>query len=360
MKAPLLLAVVAILALFAGCNPVIDPIGDQAVVEGGTLDLTVSASSPDGQIPALEVQAGTEPPGAVFTDHLDGTGTLSYVAPTGVSRVFENVTFTATTSLGSTSESIHIFVDDLDSGGVTIRFFYQGKNAQHGIAVDAAGDLYLADWANTVWKVSGGTESVFTTILGGKPSGLVFDDLGRLYVSATQTGEIHRVVPDGTRTLFTDGLTGPWELGFDSLGNLYVACYDGSVYKVAPDGTKTAFGGAFTAEDPFGVAVDSSDNVFVSEHYHEKKIWSIDPGGTKTLFASGLTQPEGLAMDGADNLYVADTALGTVTSYDPAGTPTVLAEGMSIAVGLAFGPGGELYVACAGVSGRVYVLTPVP
>ncbi len=352
------LSIVFVLVVLFGCNPVLDPIGDQAVDEGGNLSVTVTASAPAPDIPSLTTD--NLPAGATFTDHGDGSGTLDYTAPTGTSLVFEDVTFTATTPQGSDSESIHIFVDDTDSGGFRVRFHHQGKAGQHGVALDAAGDLYLADFNNTVWKVSSGVDSAFAVILGATPSGLVFDGAGNLYVSATNGSGLQRgvwkVEPNGTKARFSD-IPNPWELDFDSTGTLYAATHGGDIYKIASDGTPTVFSAGYTY--PFGVAVDSSDNVFITEHTLGN-IFKIDPAGTPQLFASGFTNPEGLAMDTSDNLYVADTADGLVLRLDPFASQSTVASGMSFPVCMAFGPGGDLYLACAGTSGRVYVLTQNP
>jgi len=345
-----------IAVVFFACSPVvIDPVGDQAVDEGASLTVAVSARALGGAVPVLA--ASNLPPGALFTDHGDGTATLAYTAPLGHSLVFENVTFTATTPDFSASQSIHIFVDDTDPGGYRVRFFHQGKAGQHGIALDAAGDLYLADFKSTVWKVSAGVDSIFAQIFGGTPAGLAFDDAGVLHVSATNGTGIWQVRPDGTKSFFAS-VPNPWESAFDSLGNLYAASHGGSVYRVAPDGTATVFSSGYTL--PFGVAVDSADNVFVTEHTLAK-IHRIDPTGASQLFANtGGTNPEGLAVDAADNLLVADTAEGTLTRYSPAAVPTPVAAGMSYPVCMAFGPDGALYLACAGDSGRVYRLTRNP
>jgi len=342
-----------VMILFFGCNPVLDPIGDRAVEEGETLELTVSATAPGGQIPSLSAE--NLPPGALFTDNGDGTGIMLYTAPMGPSLVFEDVIFTASTDKGVDSESIHIFVDDTDHGGYRVRFFHQGKEGQHGIAMDEDGVLYLADFQFTVWKVFQGRQSRFVAIWG-TPSGLALDPERRLFVSATNGAGIWRVMANGTKELFS-AVPNPWELGFDSMGNLYAATHGGDIYVIDPDGVASVFASGFTT--PFGVAVDSSDTVYITEHTLGN-IYAIGPGGEAELFASGLTNPEGLAIDANDNLFVADTADGILLRIDPSGVQTIVASGMSYPVSMAFGPDGRLYLACAGSSGRVYVLTPNP
>ena len=58
------------------------------------------------------------------------------------------------------------------------------------------------------------------------------------------------------------------------------------------------------------------------------------PDGAKSVFASGLSSPQGLAFDHAHNLYVADGGSGSIFKYDTAGTRTTFYTGLSSPVGL--------------------------
>jgi hypothetical protein len=92
--------------------PVLNPVGDQTVVEGQTLDLTVTASDPNGASPTLS--ANNLPSGAQFTDNGNGTGTLNWTPPVGDTGAFSDVTFTATDAVVpslTTKEAITITVD---------------------------------------------------------------------------------------------------------------------------------------------------------------------------------------------------------------------------------------------------------
>lgn len=77
------------------------------------------------------------------------------------------------------------------------------------------------------------------------------------------------------------------------------------------------------------------------------------PDGMKSIFATGLNRPQGIAFDQAHNLYVADGGTGTIFKYDPAGNRTTFYAGLSAPVGLTV-HGNRLLVV---ESGRDHVLT---
>src|SRR4051794_10608948 len=122
-----------------------------------------------------------------------------------------------------------------------------------------------------------GTQSTFVSSIT-KPRGLAFGGGGNLFVSTNAasgpptTGSIVQVAPDGTVTTFATGFPADKfleQLAFDGTGNIFVNSSDladlnfaGTVFKVLPDGTVTTFG--TVPAQGFGVAVDSSGNVFAA------------------------------------------------------------------------------------------------
>jgi hypothetical protein len=87
--------------------PVLDPIGPQTCTTGTTLEFVVSASDADGTVPALT--ANPLPPGAGFTDHINGTGTFSWT-PTSDQAGDYDVWFYASDGEVTDSEEVHINV----------------------------------------------------------------------------------------------------------------------------------------------------------------------------------------------------------------------------------------------------------
>jgi len=70
--------------------------------------------------------------------------------------------------------------------------------------------------------------------------------------------------------------------------------------------------------------------------------------GNESTFASGLNGPEGLALDSAGNLYVADSGDGTISQINSVGNVSTFASGLNSPYALAFDPSGNLYAANPG------------
>src|SRR6516162_5987223 len=98
------------------------------------------------------------------------------------------------------------------------------------------------------------------------------------------------------------------------------------------------------AQDLFVSANDSNGG------YIYKFTWD----GVRSTFASGLSNPQGLAFDNAGNLFVADS--GSIYKFDPAGHRSSFASGLSSPVGLACDLAGDLFAADSG-SGNIYKFT---
>ena len=185
-----------------------------------------------------------------------------------------------------------------------------------GIAVDASGNVYIADSHNhRLRKVSGGT---ITTIAGtgapgysgdngvataaqlSLPSAVAVDLNGNVYIADTNNQRIRKISGTTITTIAGDG------------EELY-----------AGDGAAAT---AAVLDMPTGVAVDSSGNVYIADR-HNQRVRMIAPTGTiSTIAGSGapgfsgsfsgdgasasaatLAKPSGVSVDGAGNLYIADT-----------------------------------------------------
>jgi len=257
-----------------------------------------------------------------------------------------------------------------------------------GIAVDASGNLYVGENdGSTLRKITPmGTNWVVTTIAGqpetydfadgtngaalfNGPQNLTVDTNGNLYVADSYNSVIRKVAPVGTNWVVTtiagqpeqpgyaDGANGaasfciPYGLAMDGAGNLYVSDDAYSVFggatirEITPAGTNwvvTTIAGTATVSgsadgtnsaalfnSPLSIAVDSADNLFVADasNFTIRKVtpsgtnWvvstiagvpgdsgSADGTGTNALFA----QPWGATVDSAGNLYVTDTDNSTV------------------------------------------------
>ena len=257
-----------------------------------------------------------------------------------------------------------------------------------GVAVDGAGNLFVADRRNhrirrvnpggTITTVAGTGEEGFSGDGGPAdqarldfPSGVAVDGAGNLFIADTVNDRIRRVDPAGTITTVAgtgeEGFSGdggpaeqarldfPRGVAVDGSGNLFIADRaNHRIRRVDPAGTITTIAGTgergysgdggpadqARLDSPVGVAVDGAGNLFIADTFNQR-IRRVDPAGIITTIAgtggfgfSGdggpadqarLAFPVGVAVDGAGNLFIADEGNHRIRRVDPAGTITTIA-----------------------------------
>jgi len=243
-----------------------------------------------------------------------------------------------------------------DGTGSAARF-----NQPQGVGVDSAGNVYVADSGNhTLRKVT--AAGVVTTLAGlagnsgsmdglaslarfNNPWGAAVDSAGNVCVADTGNNTIRNVTPWGLVTTLaglagspgsTDGLGGlarfnqPSGLALDKAGTLYVAdTWNHTIRKVTPAGVVTTLAGSAgapgsadgTGSDarfnfPSGVAVDSANNVYVADD-HNFTLRRVTPAGVVTTLA-GLAGSSGSA-DGTGSVarFGQSLSLGSQFSCGP-------------------------------------------
>jgi sugar lactone lactonase YvrE len=202
-----------------------------------------------------------------------------------------------------------------------------------GLVFDDAGNLYVSSDDPAAYAIlkytPDGTGSVFADSVLSGPHALVFDTAGSLYVANARNNTIAKFTPDGVGAVFADaddGLVKPIDLAFDTAGNLYVSnayggpAGNGSVLKFTPDGMGSVFAenGLHLA---YGLAFDSAGNLYVS-NYNSSTIEKFAPDGTNLgVFAGplGVNLPHGMIFDSAGNLYVANNGNSTIEKFSSTG-----------------------------------------
>jgi DNA-binding beta-propeller fold protein YncE len=275
--------------------------------------------------------------------------------------------------------------------GSDLEGFADGKGAAarfegpEGIAVDAAGNLYVADAYNQrIRKIT--PEGEVSTLAGSgeygfadgegrnaqfrSPSGITIDTAGNLYVADVDNHRIRKVTPEGeVSTLAGSGPTGyenggfadgegnkarfnyPHGIAIDGAGNLYVADFwNYCIRKITAKGEVSTFaggkrgfangtGGAARFYTPVGIALDAAGNLYVAE-VRNPRIRKITPQGAVSTFAGGkkgfadgtgsavrFSSPYGIAIDAAGNLYVTDGINNRIRRIAAEGKVTTLAGG---------------------------------
>jgi hypothetical protein len=265
------------------------------------------------------------------------------------------------------------------------------------VAVDAAGNVYVADTNNNrvqEWA-PGATTGVTVAGTNGEgsdddqllfPGGVAVDSSGDVYVADTDNNRVQEWAPGATSGVTVAGssvggpgasqLLNPSGVAVDSSGNVYVLdTYNNRVQEWAPGATSgvTVAGGngegsaANQLDTPLGVAVDRSGDVYVADTFNNRvQEWA--PGKTSGVTVAGgngigsdanqLAIPEGLAVDQSGDVYVSDTFNNRVQEWAPGATSGVTVAGgngqgsgtdqLSFPGGLAVGSSGSLYVTDSG------------
>jgi sugar lactone lactonase YvrE len=116
--------------------------------------------------------------------------------------------------------------------------------------------------------------------------------------------------------------------------NLFVSDYSsGNIYEFASDGTQSVFATGLTK--PEGLAFNIEDDLFVASQTGGT-ITEITPSGVQSTFSSGLNSPSGLAVHGSDDLYVASQTGNNITEITSIGTKSTFVTGLNDPNGIAF------------------------
>jgi sugar lactone lactonase YvrE len=251
---------------------------------------------------------------------VDTNGTV-YVADTDNHMIRKiSPTGVVTTLAGSTTPG------SANGTGTAARFKYPD-----GVAVDLSGNVYVADWGNhMIRKIA--PDGVVTTLAGSTapgstdgngpsaqfngPGGLAVDANGNLYVADIGNHMIRKIAPDGVVTTLAGSTTrgaangrgaaasfnSPNNLRLDADGNIYVAdSFNHMIRKITPDGLVTTVAGSTTPGfadgtgagarffEPWGIGVDASGYLYVVES-RNSVIRKITPDGVVTTLAGSQTR----------------------------------------------------------------------
>ena len=218
--------------------------------------------------------------------------------------------------------------------------------------------------------VSGVANGTGSAAQFSSPSGVAVDSSGNIYVADSRNYAIREVTPAGAVTTFAGqiGVSGNQNgsgtgaqfgvlggIAIDTSNNLYVTdATNGTVRKITSGGVvSTLVSGGLN--QPAGLAVDSSGNVYVADAGNFV-IRKVTPAGTMTTFAGVVGQsesttgpvatakfdyPTGVAVDSSGNVYVVDTAANVILKV--AGGNVAVLAGQSSTPGYTDGPAAGSY-----------------
>ena len=363
----------------------VDQSFNYTVTFSGALPGSYSATSlPDG--------LGFATPGVISgTPKAAGTFPITLSATNGAGTTAATLTLTVATA--STYAPPYTFTTLAGTAGAYGAEDGTGSTARFlppmGVAVDRAGSVYVADTGNhTIRKITSG--GVVTTLAGmagnsgstdgtgsdarlNYPNGVAVDNAGNVYVADTFNSTIRKIASSGAVTTLA-GLAGsvgtadgtgdtarfnnPTGVAVDGAGNIYVADMGNfTIRKITSGGEVTTLAGTPGSQGsadgtgniarffaPNGVAVDNAGNVYVAD-LGNSTVRKITSNGEVTTLAgtAGVTgstdgtgssarfnQPNGVAVDSAGNVYVADTGNSITRKITGAGVVTTLAGNASL------------------------------
>jgi len=305
---------------------------------------------------------------------VDSSGN-TYVADTGNSTIRKITVAGVVTTLAGTAG----ITGSADGTGAAAQF-----NSPSGVAVDASGNVYVADSGNSTIRMitsagvvttlagsaaaTGSTDGTGAAALFNGPANVAVDSTHNVYVADTNNDTIRKITSAGVVTTLagTAGVTGsldgtgtaalfsgPTDLALDVAGNLYVAdTNNNTVRKITALGVVSTLAGtagtvgsadgtgaAAQFNDPSGVVVDATGNVYVTDTGNGTVREITAAGVVSTLAGTAGTTgsadgtgaaavfngPTGIALDSSDNAYVADTGNNTIREISVAGVVTTLA-----------------------------------
>ena len=301
----------------------------------GTINVsTLAGSGAFGAVDSTGNQASFYYPFGVAVDNTSGN---VFVADWGSNKIRKiTATGVVTTFAGSGTAS------ELNGTGTAASFYNPV-----GIAVDASGNVYVADeYGNAIRKItSDGVVTTLTltdgsgnTVSLSQPSGLAVDAAGNIYVADKNNSKVRKINYSANSARVVSTLSGtfnyPSGVAVDAAGNVYVADTNNNlIQKISSGGSVTTLAGSTTSgavnatgsaasfNQPFGIAVDTAGNIYVADSGNNKIRKITSAGVVTTLTGTGTTgavdgpelvasfyHPSGIAVDSTgNNIYIADT-----------------------------------------------------
>jgi sugar lactone lactonase YvrE len=213
-----------------------------------------------------------------------------------------------------------------------------GLGKPGGIAVDGAGNMYVADAQLGVLKYSNGS---YTQIANSpsQPTAVAVDAAGNLYV----TSMFGTVTQLPSQTTLATGLSSPQGVAVDGAGNVYIADSENfQVIKVTPGGVQSNIGSGWIK--PVAIAVDASGDIFVAD-LDQNQIIEVTAAGSQINLGSNLQQPNGIAVDAAGDVFVSQFGNDQVIEIAAGGSPSVIFTAQGYTTGIAIDAVGDIFIA---------------
>jgi hypothetical protein len=268
------------------------------------------------------------------------SGTTIYVSSSYY--IYSNISIAGTSILGTTGTNpVALLVDSLGNvyvansnsnnvskitpSGVSSIFASVG-NVPSGIVKDSSGNLYTPDaGSNQVSKITPlGVPSIFAST-GNVPACITIDTAGNVYTANLVGNNLTKITPLGVATNY-GSLNGqsPQSMVIDSAGNVFVVCTANVVRKITQAGVSTNFGVFPIGDILVGIAIDSLDNIYVSNQSNQI-IYKLTPSAVQTTYGTSTDNPQLITIDSSSNIYCVNQN-GTIDKILASGGTTTISD----------------------------------
>jgi len=232
----------------------------------------------------------------------------------------------------------------------------RGLHYNVGLALDAAGDLFVADYvAGKVVKITpGGVQTTVPATGLTAPIGVAVDGAGDVFIVDLNLPYAVKVTPSGVQTTVGSGLNYPIGIALDGAGDVFIGDQNNNqVEKITPTGIQTTVPVTGLSQ-PWGVAVDAAGDVFIADGGSNNRVVEVTPGGVQTTVpTTGLGQPYDLAVDAAGDVFIADAPNSRVVEVSPSGVQSTVGTGLNYPSGVTVDTTGDVFIGDQG-SGQVF------
>ena len=315
-----------------------------------TVNYTFTPTAPGGRMGAIVLFDNTSPtPVAQSTTYLTGMGTgpMTVFYPGTQSTVGSGlngpwgVAVDASGNVYIADASNDRVLKEMVSGGSSYAqsVIATSSYLPYDVAVDGAGNVYISEFSSnsgTVLKETLSGSSYTQSVIVGSglnhPFGVAVDGGGNVYIADSSNDRVLKETLSGgsyTQSTVGSGLNRPYSVAVDGSGNVYIA--DEGNNRVLKE---TLSGSSYTQSvivgsglnDPYGVAVDGSGNVYIADGGNNRVLMETLSGGSYTqsvIVGSGLSNPEGVAVDGSGNAYIVDEGHNRVLQLNVSTPPSL-------------------------------------
>lgn len=231
-----------------------------------------------------------------------------------------------------------------------------GLSCPRGVAVDTAGDVFIANSNHSqIIEVPAGGGAEFTVGTGfNGPNGVMVTKTGNIFIGDSRNNRVVEIPANGGPQFdIGSGLKYPGGLATNTAGDIFIADTNNKRVVEVPAGGGSEITLSSNLRYPNDVALDASGNLYITDTGAGKVLEiPVNGSGLTTLPTNGLHSPSGVVVDATGDVFIADSVDGRVVELPAGGGAQTTVCGSGIAAcsglvypyGLALDGSGDLFI----------------